>query len=187
VLAVAVVLTDEDDRELPHGGHVQRLVKGADVRCAIAEVGHGHVLLAPELRGEREAVGDRHAAADDTGGHHHATGRVRDVHRPPLSLAGAGDLAGDLRPQQFRRQSLGKHVVHAAVDRADRVLVGEIHRDGRGNRLLPARRIVGRDDLAGLDHRSEAVIAALDQRHSTVYVDEDGSIDPGVWCHGDLV
>ena len=38
VLAVLVVLADEHDRQVPHRGHVERLVEGADVGGAVAEV-----------------------------------------------------------------------------------------------------------------------------------------------------
>jgi len=108
---------------------------------------------------------------------HHAALGMRDVHRPALALAGAGGLAGDLGPQQPRRHALGEHVVDAAVDRADGVPVGEVHRHGRRNRLLSARRVVRRDDLAGPDDRSEALVVALDQRHAAVDVEQHGPLD----------
>ena len=65
VLAVQVVLDDEDDRRLPHGGHVERLVKGADVRRPVTEERERHLVLAPELGRKRGADGDGKSRADD--------------------------------------------------------------------------------------------------------------------------
>ena len=98
---------------------------------------------------------------------------MRDVHRPALALAGAGDLAGDLGPEQLQRHALGEHVVDAAVDRADVVGVAQVHRHRGRNDFLSARRVVRRHDLAGLDHRAETLVVLLDQRHAAVHVEQD--------------
>ena len=147
-------------------------MKGADVRGTVAEVGDRDPLLTAHLRRERQSVGNRHGAADDTGGHHHAARRMSDVHRTTLALAGARGLAGNLGPELAHRHALGQHVVNAAVDRADVILVRQIHRYRGRNDLLPTRRVVRRDDLAGLDHRAETLIVLLDQRHAPIDIDE---------------
>jgi hypothetical protein len=92
VFGIAVVLTHEDHRQLPHRGHVQCLVESADVAGAVTEVGHCHVLGAAHLGGQRQAIGDRHAAADDAGGDHHAALGMGDVHPAALPLAGRSRL-----------------------------------------------------------------------------------------------
>ena len=51
--AVAVVLADEDDRQLPQRGHVERLVERADVHGRLAEEADAHLVAAAVL--DREA------------------------------------------------------------------------------------------------------------------------------------
>src|SRR5258708_989947 len=58
VLAIELVLADENHRSLPDGGEVERLMKGADVRGPISEEGDRALSGPPELR--RPAEADRH-------------------------------------------------------------------------------------------------------------------------------
>ena len=100
VLADLVVLAHEDDRQLPRAREVHRLVHRADRGGAIAEVDDRHAVLAAHLGGEREAVGDRRAGADDRGGQHRARRRDRRcAAMPPLPL---------LTPS-FAAERLGEH------------------------------------------------------------------------------
>src|SRR5919201_6978344 len=57
-LRPVVVLADEDGRNLPELGEVERLVEGADIGCPVAEEGDRDPRLAAQLEGERRA-GDR--------------------------------------------------------------------------------------------------------------------------------
>ena len=57
--AVLVVLDDEDHRQLPDRREVDRFVKIAFAGAAVADKGRRDARLPPQLRGEREAVGDR--------------------------------------------------------------------------------------------------------------------------------
>ena len=50
-LGVAVVLAEEDDRQLPHRGEVHRLVERALGHRAVAEEGHGDAAVGPQLGG----------------------------------------------------------------------------------------------------------------------------------------
>ena len=63
--AVAVVLAHEDHRQLPHRGHVERLVKGALVVGAVAKERDHHIVGFAPLGRQRRADRDRDAAADD--------------------------------------------------------------------------------------------------------------------------
>ena len=54
-LGVAVVLAEEDDRQLPHGGEVHRLVERALGHRAVAEERHRDAAVGPQLRGRRRA------------------------------------------------------------------------------------------------------------------------------------
>ncbi|MNR01715.1 hypothetical protein D3C85_1175330 [compost metagenome] len=103
-------------------------MEGTDVAGAITEVSDGDTLLATDLRGERQTVGDGQGAADNTGGDHHAGGRMGHMHRPTLALAGAGDAAAELRPEILQRDALGDHVMHTTIDSANVILVGQTGR-----------------------------------------------------------
>ena len=117
VLAVLVVLADEDDGQRPHRGHVERLVEGADVRRAVTEVADGDPAVALELRGQTEPDRDRQAATDDAGAEHQPVVGVGDVHRAAPALRGARRLAQHLGPELAQRHALGDLVADAAVGR----------------------------------------------------------------------
>src|SRR3546814_10669214 len=70
--------------------------------------------------------------------------------RPPLALAASRDTPSQLGPQGFERESLGEHVVGAAVDGADIVVVAQVNRKRRRNDFLTARRIIWRHQPARL-------------------------------------
>src|SRR3546814_15810355 len=72
------------------------------------------------------------------------------MHRPPLALAASRDTPSQLGPQGFERESLGEHVVGAAVDGADIVVVAQVNRKRRRNDFLTARRIIWRHQPARL-------------------------------------
>ena len=74
---VLVVLADEDDRQLPDRGEVERLVESALVVGAVAEKGDRDRALSPPLGAERRADRDRQAAADDAIGAEIAVGSGR--------------------------------------------------------------------------------------------------------------
>src|SRR5690606_40399260 len=71
VFHVAVVLADEYDRQLPYDREVQRLVKRADIRRAVAEQADRDLVRAAALRGPRRACRDRQVCADDRVRAHH--------------------------------------------------------------------------------------------------------------------
>ena len=92
-LGVAVVLAEEDDRQLPHRGEVHRLVERALGDGAVAEEGDRHAAVGPQLRGRGRADGDRQAGGDDAVGAEDADGRIGDVHRAAPAPVGAAVLA----------------------------------------------------------------------------------------------
>src|SRR5204863_8771230 len=87
VLVVAVVLADEDHRQLPQLGQVHFLVEQPLPERAFAEEADGHTTRLQVLRRVGRPGGYAGAAADDGGGAQVAGARVRDVHRPALALA----------------------------------------------------------------------------------------------------
>jgi len=138
-------------------------VEGANVGGAIAKIGNRHPLLAPDLRGKGQPVGNGHGAADDARCHHHTALRVSDVHGAAFAFARSGGSARHFGPQHPDRHALREHVVKAAIDRADVVLIRQAHGERRWDRFLAAGRVVRRHDLAGLDDGEEALIVLLDE------------------------
>ena len=84
-LGVAVVLRDEDRRQVPHRRQVHRLQRGALVRGAVAEERDADAAVALELGRQRGAADQRRPAADDAVRAEHALGQVGDVHRAALA------------------------------------------------------------------------------------------------------
>ena len=169
MLAVLVVLAQEDDGQLPDGGHVQALVEGPDVAGPVAEAHDGHPVRAVHLGREGEAVRDRDAGTHDAGGDHDARGRMGDVHRAALALARARRLAQELGPQLTHRHTLGEVVVEAAVRRHDLVVGPQVHGIPGRDALLAAGRVVDQRDLAGHEHRAEPLVVLLDERLQLVH------------------
>ena len=123
VLAVEVVLAQEDHRERPDRRHVQRLVKCPDVRGAVAEEAQRHAAVAQVLRRERRPQGDRQMRAHDRERPVCADGDVREVHRAALAAAQAVRLAHDLSEGPVRWRPHCEHGAVAAVGAEHRVAV----------------------------------------------------------------
>ena len=117
VFHVEVVLADEDHRQLPHRGEVQRLVERADVGGAVAEEAHRHVVLLLVLRPPGRAAGDRQMRADDGVGAHHAVLLGGQVHRAALAahqaVVALHQLAEHLLDRHAARQRVGVAAVGA--------------------------------------------------------------------------
>ena len=86
VLHVLVVLADEDDRQLPHGGQVERLVEGADVGGAVAEEADRDLPGAAVQGRPGGAVGDDQLRADDRIGAEDAARGIEQVHGAALAV-----------------------------------------------------------------------------------------------------
>src|SRR5688500_10917216 len=52
MLGVTVVLTDENDRQLPDGREIKGLVEGSDIGRSVAKIGYGNSAVSPYLRGQ---------------------------------------------------------------------------------------------------------------------------------------
>ena len=76
VFGVLVVLADENHRELPDGGEVERLMERTDARGAIAEVAHAQAVGFAQLLCERESVGNGQPRADDARRDHQSGVRI---------------------------------------------------------------------------------------------------------------
>ena len=136
--AVAVVLADEEDRQLVQRGHVRRFVERAFVGRAVAEERNGDVLRLLEFLRERRADRDRRAAADDAVRAEHAEFHVADVHAAAFALAVAGRAAEQLGEHPIELAAFCDQVAVAAVRAGDLVVVRQMHHHA-GWRRLPGR------------------------------------------------
>ena len=117
--AVAVVLAQEDHRQLPHRRHVQGLVEGADVHRGLAEKTDADLVAALILGRERDPGRERNVGAHNAVAAHEAPARVEEVHRPALALGAARRL-----PEQLRHYDAGRNAPH------QRLAVFAVGRDG---------------------------------------------------------
>ena len=140
-LGVAVVLAEEDHRQPPHGGEVDRLVEGALGDRAVAEERHRHAAVGAKLGGRCGSHRDRQAGGDDPVGAEDPEVRVGDVHRAAAATVGALLLAHQLGEHAERLQALGQAVAVAAMGGRDDV--GRTERPARTYRcgLLADREV----------------------------------------------
>ena len=182
---VAVVLHEHDQRQRPEAGQVARLVEGALVDRAVADVADDHVARSGELLGIGGAGRQRHAAADDRVGSQEAGLVVAEVHGAAAPAAVAGrqphdlshgavedllclcrQLAGRGVPvgRYLRLQHLGQELVVGAVGGGH--LVGRPQRRHRrgGGRLLADGGVHGAPDGAGVLELQQRVLEAVDRQ-----------------------
>ena len=93
---IAIILGDEDDRQVPDLRQIVALQDRALVGGTVPVEGHRHAAGLERLRRQRCPAGERTAGADDAIGAEHALGKVGDVHRAALASAHAVALAEDL-------------------------------------------------------------------------------------------
>ncbi len=136
-LGVAVVLADEDDRQAPERGDVQRLVEVAGVGRAVTEEDDHHLARAPLLANQRRAEAERQVAADDARGAEQAALGGDQVHVPALAVAVARLAPGQLRHHPTEVGAPGDERTIRTVAGVDVVVVAQ-GRTGTGGRgFLP--------------------------------------------------
>jgi hypothetical protein len=172
VLAVAVVLAHEYDRQLVQPRHVRSLVEGAFVACAVAEERARHVRGLAELAGKGSADRDRRATAHDAVGAEHAEVHVRDVHAAALALAVAGRLAEQFGEHAVEGAALGDQMAVAAVRAGDPVLVRQMHHDAGCDGFLAHVQVQGARDLAVLHELAGGFLEQADAHHAPVHVEQ---------------
>ena len=166
--AVAVVLDDVDDRQLPQRRHVHRLGDLALVGRAVAEIGQRDVLAAVVLVGEGEARADRHLGADDAVAAVKVLLAAEHVHRAALALGVAVAAPGQLGHDSLGIHAGRQHVAVVAIGGDDRVLVGDrrLHADHHG--LLADVEMAEAADQAHAVELAGALLEAADQQHVAI-------------------
>lgn len=161
-----------------------------DIGCPVSEERDHHSRGSVHLRSPSQAIRNGHRRADDPSGDHHAHLGIGQMHRSALALAGAVHPACDFSPQGAQRHVLGDHILNAAIDRADLVLVIEQVADGGRDHFLPPRRIIRHGQSATTDRLADRIVIAFDAQHAAIDIDE--RVRARFWgvaliCHDNLL
>ncbi len=137
VNGVAVILTDEEDRQLLQRCEIQALREDPLLRRAVAEEAGNDRLLPLNTQGIGVADGIRNGGADHGRGAHHAGLQADQVHRAALAASAAGRLAVQLRQHRLQPAALGQVESMTAIGAEDHIVgpQGFTHTDR--HRLLP--------------------------------------------------
>ena len=171
-LRVAVVLDDEDARQVPHRGEVQALEERALVRAAVAHEGDSDLLRAADLGRQADTADHGRAPADDPVRAEHPAVDVGDVHRPALAAAEPVRAAVDLEHHRLHVAALRDRVSVAAMGAGDVVVVVQVRADAGRDRLLARVEVDESRDVAGCELDVQPLLELADRAHGPVGGDE---------------
>ena len=146
-LGVAVVLADEDDRQLPDRGQVERLVEGALVGGAVAEEADRDTAGAARLGGQRRAGRERRSRRRRSRSRRACPCRRRRCASSRPCPCSSRSPCPTARPSCRRVAALGDAVAVAAVGAGD--VVASVRWRRRRPRPPPRRRRGGRSRAPG--------------------------------------
>jgi len=129
--AVAIVLDDEDDGEIPQRGQIQSLVKSADVDGRLSEEADANLITTAILDRESDSGGDRNVATHDAMSAEEVCLGVEDVHGAALAARGSCVAAKQLGHDCSRADSACERLPMIAVG-GDHVIIGTDHRHHAG-------------------------------------------------------
>ncbi|GIU86514.1 MAG: hypothetical protein KatS3mg009_1029 [Acidimicrobiia bacterium] len=178
-LGVPVVLAEEDDRQPPDRGEVDRLVERARGDRAVAEERDRDRAVAAQACGPRGTDGDRQACGDDPVRAEDADPGIRDVHRAAAAAVGAVGAREQLGEHRERVESLGEAVPVPAVRRRDHV--GRAQRPARadGGRLLADGQVHEAGHLACAVAGCDPLLEPAHDQHPPVHLEEVGAGEHG--------
>ena len=172
VAGVEVVLADEDHGEAVEGGEVEGFVKVTLLRCAVAEEGDGHPPVAPQLRGERRADGERDRGGDERHRAEEANLRRDQMHRAATAPGAPGRFAIQLGHHRGEVAALGQVVPMRAMATPDVVVPAERGADAGGDRFLADVEMARRLDLARLYQVRHALFESPDLAHAAIRLEQ---------------
>src|SRR5688572_18337939 len=172
VLAVAVVLEDEDRGHLQDDGHVHGFEHRPLVRAAVAAKRHADPPVPAIPAGDGCTRGDRRSAADDRVRAQHPARRIGDVHRPALAVAQPVPAPVDLEHHAGHVAALGDAVTVSAMRAHEVVAIIEMRADADGDRLLPGVEVGKSGDLTRRDLDVQSLLELADGFHPSVGVDQ---------------
>src|SRR5262245_18791548 len=170
-LGVAVILTNEDDRQLPEAGNVERLVKRSGLAGAVAEEDYRDLALFSFLPGKRRAQREWNGTADDTGGGDESGFLRDDVHGAAFAAAISGGAPGDLSHEFVYVGSLGDGVTVRPMAAVDVIVGAQQAARTDGNGFLANAQMEQADDLPFRVKRRDFFFEGPDQPHAAQKVD----------------
>jgi hypothetical protein len=183
VLAVEVVLADEDDGEMPDRGQVHRLVERPDVRRPVPEEGDRGIVGTSVHRREGSATREGKMGTDDRERAERSYLDVGEMHRPTHAPAHAIGLPEDLCHASVRRSAHREQGPVTAVGACHRVAGTKRRAHPDRNRLLPLVE-VGRAPHELLQEQPrDLVLERSDLHHLTVKLEEVLTLDRNVGRH----
>ena len=164
-LREAVVLADEDERQLPERREVDGLVEVAGLHRAVAEEDDRDRVLALLPRGQGTSERERDVAADDAGRAHEAVLHVDEVHRAAEPAAQPAVAPHQLGHRPLQRRALRDRVTVRAVPGVDGVVVPQLRAHGRGDALLTDAEVDQPVDLVGALELGDPLLEQPDPPH----------------------
>ncbi len=165
---ITVVLDHIDDRQLPKFGHVEALIDLALVRCAVAEIGDRHIVVAAiEIR-ESEAGAERNLCADDAVPAIEVLLLGEHVHRAALAARISTAPAGKLRHHTIRVHAHRQHVAVVAVPGDDLVALLHCHLHADDDSFLADVEMAEAADEAHAVELARLLLEAADQQHLAI-------------------
>ena len=132
-----IVFHQEDQRQLPELGQVQRLVENSFLHGAIAEKDHRHRARFLNLRGKSRSGGERKTAADYGRGVNDSQLSGGNMKCPRAPAAVAGFSPDDLGQNFFRVAAFSDDVAMISVRAKDIIRRSQGCTDGNTGRFLP--------------------------------------------------
>jgi hypothetical protein len=167
-----VVHDQEDDRQLPQLGDVQRLVPGADVGGGVAHLADHHLVRALVRDGQPGPRRQRQLPPDDGVAAHEPSIHVEQVHRAAPAPGDAGLLAEQLRHDPVRVHAAPEDVPVLAVVREHVVALFERRHHADDGRLFAQVQVAVAADLGASVHLAGLLLEPADQDHLAVEVDQ---------------
>ena len=168
--AIIVVLTNENDGELPDRGHIQRLVEGALIGRSVAEEADANLIGSPVAGGKACAYRDVVTGTHDTVGTQNALVGVGDVHGAALALAVAGFLAKQLRHHELQVAALGYDMTMTAMGAGDIIVIPQAGAHTGGDSFFAKVQMNKSGDLAISKQALCLALKFADADHPQVHV-----------------
>src|SRR6185295_12731979 len=166
--AVAVVLDDVDDGQVPERAHVEGLVEGALLHRAVAEEAEADLVGLLEADPVAHARRHRQVAAHDAVAAEVAAGHVVEVHAAALAPADAGGAAAQLGHEGAHVGAARDGVPVVAVVRDDVVVVAQQAHGAHPHRLVADVEVQEAADLALDVELGAAFLEAPDEQHLAI-------------------
>jgi hypothetical protein len=171
-LRVAVVLDDEDTRQVPRARQVEAFEERALVGASVAGERDAHLPGAADLGGEPDAADQRRTAADDAVRAEHALVEVGYVHGAALAPTDALILAVDLQHHPLDVAALGDGVAVTPMCAGHVVVLVEVgHKPGRDG-LLSGVEVHEARDLTRGEFGVQPLLELPDGLHDPIHFEQ---------------